>query len=57
MSISYPYIIVDEFQDTDQHEWKLVKLLGEKSNIIALADLEQRIYEFRGALCKSDSWI
>lgn len=49
MSLSYPYIIVDEFQDTDTFEWKLIRLLGGKSKIIALADLDQRIYEFRGA--------
>jgi DNA helicase-2/ATP-dependent DNA helicase PcrA len=49
ISDAYPYIIVDEFQDTDDHEWNMIKLLGEKSKIIALADLDQRIYEFRGA--------
>lgn len=46
---AYPFIIVDEFQDTDEQEWKLIKLLGEKSKIMALADLDQRIYTFRGA--------
>jgi DNA helicase-2/ATP-dependent DNA helicase PcrA len=46
---AYPYIIVDEFQDTDEQEWQLVKLLGAKSKIVALADLDQRIYTFRGA--------
>ncbi len=49
ISDAYPYIIVDEFQDTDEHEWRMIKLLGAKSVIISLADLEQRIYEFRGA--------
>lgn len=45
----YPYIIVDEFQDTDLFEWRMVQLLGKHSRIIALADLNQRIFEFRGA--------
>jgi DNA helicase-2/ATP-dependent DNA helicase PcrA len=45
----YPIIIVDEFQDTDDNEWELIKTLGIYSTIIALADPEQRIYDFRGA--------
>jgi DNA helicase II / ATP-dependent DNA helicase PcrA len=50
LSTAYPYIIVDEFQDTDDQEWKLVKLLGESSTVMALADLEQRIYGFRSGV-------
>jgi DNA helicase-2/ATP-dependent DNA helicase PcrA len=46
---SYPLIIFDEFQDTNADEWRLVQALGKYSTIIALADVEQRIYEFRGA--------
>ena len=46
---AYPIIIVDEFQDTNSDEWALIRLLGQKSTIIALGDPEQRIYEFRGA--------
>ncbi|SDG10367.1 UvrD-helicase domain-containing protein [Mucilaginibacter gossypii] len=49
ISDTYPYIFVDEFQDTDPHEWDFIKLLGKKSTIIALADPYQRIYDFRGA--------
>jgi len=49
ISSAYPYLIVDEFQDTDIYEWNLIKQLGKQSKVIALADLNQRIYEFRGA--------
>lgn len=45
----YPIIIFDEFQDTNLSEWELIKNLGKYSRIIALADAEQRIYDFRGA--------
>lgn len=46
---AYPIIILDEFQDTNKEEWSLIQALGEHSRLIALADAEQRIYEFRGA--------
>lgn len=49
ISKTYPIIILDEFQDTDSNEWALIKNLGIDSRLIALADPEQRIYEFRGA--------
>lgn len=46
---SYPIIILDEFQDTNGDEWALIQQLGRRSRLIALADPDQRIYEFRGA--------
>jgi DNA helicase-2/ATP-dependent DNA helicase PcrA len=46
---SYPLIILDEFQDTNSDEWQMILLLGRYSHLIALADADQRIYEFRGA--------
>lgn len=46
---TYPLIILDEFQDTNKDEWQLIRILGTRSRLIALADAEQRIYEFRGA--------
>ena len=49
ISSAYPFIILDEFQDTNTDEWNLIKVLGKNSTLIALADPEQRIYDFRGA--------
>jgi DNA helicase-2/ATP-dependent DNA helicase PcrA len=49
LSDSYPIIIVDEFQDTNLDEWRVITALAQQSRLIALADAEQRIYEFRGA--------
>lgn len=48
-SDSYPIVILDEFQDTNSDEWALIQQLGQRSRLIALADPDQRIYEFRGA--------
>ena len=44
---SFPLIIVDEFQDSDEAQWSIVKLLSQYSQIMCLADPEQRIYEWR----------
>lgn len=46
---TFPIIILDEFQDTNADEWAVIQQLGRRSRLIALADPEQRIYEFRGA--------
>jgi len=43
----YPLIIVDEAQDTAEDQWQAVKLLGESSQLVCLADLDQQIYDFR----------
>lgn len=49
ISSCYPFIFFDEFQDTDSSQWDVVRLCGESSTLVALADPEQRIFDFRGA--------
>jgi DNA helicase-2/ATP-dependent DNA helicase PcrA len=46
---AYPLIIVDEFQDTNAEEWRMIAQLGRHSRLIALGDPKQRIYDFKGA--------
>lgn len=49
LAIMYPLIILDEFQDTSTEQWRVVQALGEFSTLVALADPEQRIYDWIGA--------
>ena len=47
----YPYIMVDEFQDTNYLSWKLLKLLIDKdTKLFLMGDSLQRIYGFIGAI-------
>jgi DNA helicase-2/ATP-dependent DNA helicase PcrA len=46
----YRYILVDEFQDTNIAQLRLLELLaGESRNIFVVGDNDQAIYRFRGA--------
>lgn len=46
----YPFILIDEFQDINQVQYDIVKLLAEPSNnLFIVGDDDQSIYGFRGA--------
>ena len=46
----YKYILVDEYQDTNMAQFRLVSLLSQgRNNICVVGDDDQSIYKFRGA--------
>ncbi len=46
----FKYILIDEYQDTNEAQYMLVKMIGAKyKNICVVGDNDQSIYSFRGA--------
>ncbi len=48
LSARYKYIMVDEYQDIDKTQAEFIYALASHSNILAIGDDDQSIYEFRG---------
>lgn len=49
----FKYVSVDEYQDIDEHQYELIKLLvPSDGNILAIGDPNQAIYGFRGGSAK-----
>lgn len=50
----YKYVHIDEYQDTNEAQYNLVKLLvGPNRNICVVGDTDQNIYSWRGANLKN----
>lgn len=48
--LQFPYIFVDEYQDVNYSQYKLLKLLiASKTNLCVIGDPDQAIYGFRGS--------
>ena len=47
---TFRYILVDEYQDTNHAQYRLLQLLaGEERNVFCVGDPDQSVYSFRGA--------
>ncbi len=54
---SYDYVFIDEYQDTNRLQEKILKNIASKGNFVAVGDPKQAIYGFRNAtmqIMKSD---
>lgn len=50
----WDYIHIDEYQDTNEVQYQLAKMLGEKhKNVCVVGDADQNIYSWRGATIKN----
>lgn len=50
---AWRYLLVDEYQDTNELQFKLLQLLcGNRANLMVVGDDDQSIYAFRGANSK-----
>ena len=50
LRVKFPYVFIDEFQDTNPLQTKIVKLMGQRDvRICVVGDEAQSIYSFQGA--------
>ena len=50
MAAKFQYILIDEFQDINQAQYDVIRMLtADSGNLFAVGDDDQSIYRFRGA--------
>jgi DNA helicase-2/ATP-dependent DNA helicase PcrA len=50
----WKYFLIDEYQDTNEVQYNIIKMLAAKSrNICVVGDIDQNIYSWRGATIKN----
>lgn len=50
----YTYVHIDEYQDTNRVQYEIARLIvGERSNLCVVGDVDQNIYSWRGADIKN----
>lgn len=49
LAARYPVVLVDEFQDTDPVQWRILRLAFGGGTLVLIGDPKQAIYAFRGA--------
>lgn len=47
LTSKFPMVICDEFQDTDDDQWRIGQALARSATLCCLADPEQRIFDYR----------
>lgn len=52
VSSAFDYIFVDEYQDVNKGQYKLIKLLKNKNKVLIVGDEDQAIYGWRGSNSK-----
>lgn len=52
VSAAFDYIFVDEYQDVNKEQYKLIKLLKNKNKVLIVGDEDQAIYGWRGSNSK-----
>jgi len=48
LKLTYEYVMIDEFQDTNSLQYEIAKLISKDANLFIVGDEKQSIYSFQG---------